>query len=755
MFKNATYPNSSYPYNHLVAIKVIILTFVLITGIITPRKAAMVQKTLPLIFCLLTAFAFQSNAQCVYVTQPGPTEGIDAVCHRYPLCGVPGTPCDTTNRSQSKHIYASSKQLGGVLRIMRSFVKFDLSNFGKVDAAALANSAKLDLYYYRSALNGDEHLNPGNNSFYIERIVEDWADDTIRWAYPVSSGNLRMPAVSPNTTLTTNRLTVSATTNSTQDVSVDMTEMVNFWLEHPDSNFGFRIALVDENVERQVHFCSSDYQDAQFRPKLTIDFPTVIANAGQDTLACQGSTLRLGASGGASYNWTATATGQDILSKYDIRNPFLTASQVQTFEVEAKIGSCSDKDQVFIDFGIPRPARISIPSKDTFLCAGDSIQLEATGGTFFKWSPSEVLSQDNITSPWCKPDESVRIYVSTISAGDKCPGIDSVDIDIRTIANGSVEFSDTTVCLGDSVQLKANGGVFYNWSPADSLNDGSIQNPIAYVRGTTQFTVKIETTNSCPHYDTINVRIIESVSADAGADVDICEGESVQLNAKGSGVFSWDNEETLDDPFSQTPIATPAVTTTYTLTLSGTGACSGTDDVTVTVNPRPTISTSNSDTTICVGENATLTASGTANFWWSTGESSDKVIVKIDEANTKVTYKVVGNDGTCESDTLYLNVTARRCGSPYVIAPKFFSPNGDGINDYFAIKDIKRYENELIVINKWGDVVYRRENYDNRWDGTYNGQNMAEDTYLYVVRVMVNGNWEEEKGTVTILRTRN
>ena len=69
------------------------------------------------------------------------------------------------------------------------------------------------------------------------------------------------------------------------------------------------------------------------------------------------------------------------------------------------------------------------------------------------------------------------------------------------------------------------------------------------------------------------------VRSDAGADVDICEGESVQLNAKGSGVFSWDNEETLDDPFSQTPIATPAVTTTYTLTLSGTGACSGTDDV--------------------------------------------------------------------------------------------------------------------------------------------------------------------------------
>jgi len=59
------------------------------------------------------------------------------------------------------------------------------------------------------------------------------------------------------------------------------------------------------------------------------------------------------------------------------------------------------------------------------------------------------------------------------------------------------------------------------------------------------------------------------------------------------------------------------------------------------------------------------------------------------------------------------------------------------------------------VINKWGDIVFRRTDYDNKWDGTYNGQNVAEDTYMYVVRVKVEGNWQEERGTVSILRTRN
>jgi len=192
----------------------------------------MMHKILPFILLFITAFSFSGKSQCVYVTQPGPTDGIDAVCHRYPLCGLTAIPCDTSNRSTSKHIYAASKQLTGVNRIMRSFVKFDLSQFGKIDATALPTSAILNLYYYRAALAGDEHLNVGNNAFYIERIVTDWKDDTIRWQTPVSSGNLRMPEVTiyPGAK---NRILVPATKTATEDVTVDMTAMVSFWMENP------------------------------------------------------------------------------------------------------------------------------------------------------------------------------------------------------------------------------------------------------------------------------------------------------------------------------------------------------------------------------------------------------------------------------------------------------------------------------------------------------------------------------------------
>lgn len=713
------------------------------------------HKSLPLLLFFMAAFSFTGKSQCSYVAQPGPTDGIDAVCHRYPLCGTANAPCDTTNRSTSKHIYAAAKQLGGVVRVMRSFVKFDLSDFGKIDATALPNSATLNLYYYRNALSGDEHLMPSDNAFYIERIVTDWKDDTIRWAYPAGTGNLRMPEVT-KLTGTANQILVPPTGTPTKDVTIDMTDMVRFWLENPDSNFGFRIRLVNETTERQVHFCSSDYDDAQYRPKLSIDFPTVIASAGVDTLVCAGSSIRLQGSGGAQYKWTPVTSGADILSKYDIPNPILKSTKAQTFEVEVKIGSCSDKDQVFIDYDVPRPAKISKPANDTFLCPGESIQLEAAGGTFFKWSPSDVLNADDITSPICTPTESVMIYVSTNSAGDKCPGKDSVYIEMKDMTVASLSFHDTTICKGDSVQVVATAGkgATFLWSPADSVNDAKIANPIIYVRGTTQLIVKIEDVNACPVQDTIVVKVVESVAVDAGSDMTICAGDTIELNAKGTGTFSWNNTESLSDPFIANPKAFPYQTTTYVLKLSG-SSCVGTDSLTITVNPRPEITATDTEQTVCAGDEVTLSATGTSFYWWNTGESSDKIIIKIDDPNKTQVYKVVGNDGACESDTIYFNITSQRCGAPYVLMPKFFSPNGDGINDYLIVKDIRKYENEIIIINKWGDIVYRKSNYDNRWDGTYNGQQVAEDTYMYIVRVKVENDWKEEKGTLTILRTRN
>jgi len=716
----------------------------------------MIHKTLPCLVLLLGLALTKGYGQCSYTFQPDSSNGIDAVCHRHPLCDIPGNPCDTTVRNNSKHIYATAREKGGITKKIRSFIKFDLDHFGKVDPTALPNKVTLDLYFYRNASKDDQHITTGgSNAFYIERIIERWDDDTLRWQYPVSSGNERMPTVAFGAG-SRNRLLIPATTSNTQDVTIDMTEMVSFWLARPDSNFGFRIRLADETPERQVHFCSSNYPDAQFRPKLSIDFPKVVAGAGKDLLICQGTTGRLNASGGASYVWYPLAASNDVLSKYDVKEPFLSATKQQSFEVEASIGSCTDRDTVFIDFGIPKPASITSPTTDDItICRGKPVQFAASGGTFFRWLPLALFGSDTTSpNPTATPLTSTRVYVEVLSAGEKCPGLDSVDIRVLRNIDGWVRDSNKTICDGDSAKLEAFGGVDYKWSPANQWGDSTGSSIYVAPTTTQEYVVEIGGVNACPDTDTILVEVVKSVSIDAGEDDTICAGDTLTFKVAGTGTFVWNNTQSLSDPLSGETKAYPSVTTEYIVKLfDGGTSCEGIDTITITVDPVPTITTNITDTTICADEEVTLTATGADTWSWSVGnETSDKIIIRIEDVNVDSVIRVQGITGRCTSATTAIRLKTLRCTDPYVIIPKYFSPNGDGIKDRFVVEDIERYDNEVIIINKWGDIVYRADNYNNRWDGTYYGQDMAEDTYMYVVRVNVDDEWINYRGTVTILR---
>lgn len=721
----------------------------------------MLHKNLPLILLLSLLSAFGAKSQCIYPAQPGRIDGIDAICHRYPICSDPNTPCDTTNKGDTRRFTALASTKGGVPRIMRSFMKFDLSDFGTITSDGLPTSAKLDLYFLRNGTTDDEHINPGGafgNALFLERVTQDWAEDTIRWQFPASSGNLRMPTVTTKKT-PKDIVLIPATTSGTQDITVDLTEMVKFWLEQPDSNFGFRIRLAEENTSspRQVNFCSSDYPDANYRPRLEIDFPKVVASAGKDTIVCSGRSILLDGSGGSDYLWIPLDASNDILSKYDVPNPRLKGTKAQSFEVEVSIGTCSDRDQVAIDFGVPSAAEITVPTgEDTTLCEGDSIQLSARGGSFYNWLPAEAVDNNTSPNPYAKAKQNTRVYVEVRSAGDRCPGIDSFDLKILKQTQGAVAFADSTICSGDEIQLGASGGIFYSWTPADSLNNANIDNPIAKVKGTTEFVVTINNVNSCADTQRVKITVSGGVSFDAGPDQTICRGDTLQLNVPGTGTFTWNNSQTLDDPFVGNPKAFPTSTTTYVINLVDADKCTGTDELTINVNPVPVISVSASDSLVCPKELVTLTATGAVNYVWSTGETTSEKSASIDDENSETTYKVIGDDGNCESDTAYITIRTERCSGDLVLVPKYFSPNGDGVMDNFIIQDIRKYENEVIIFNKWGDVIFQKRNYDNRWNGVYNGREVAEDTYMYLVRVKPTGEeaYTDYKGTLTILRSK-
>ncbi len=59
--------------------------------------------------------------------------------------------------------------------------------------------------------------------------------------------------------------------------------------------------------------------------------------------------------------------------------------------------------------------------------------------------------------------------------------------------------------------------------------------------------------------------------------------------------------------------------------------------------------------------------------------------------------------------------------------------HGDNRNNRFIINEIEQYpNNKILILNRWGDTVYETENYQNKWQGTYNGKPLPEATYYYI-----------------------
>ncbi|WP_231459145.1 MULTISPECIES: gliding motility-associated C-terminal domain-containing protein [unclassified Pedobacter] len=69
-----------------------------------------------------------------------------------------------------------------------------------------------------------------------------------------------------------------------------------------------------------------------------------------------------------------------------------------------------------------------------------------------------------------------------------------------------------------------------------------------------------------------------------------------------------------------------------------------------------------------------------------------------------------------------------------IITNNFLTPNGDGKNDFFVVKGLEKYlNNKIKIVDRAGRVIYSAVNYQNDWDGYYNGQPLAEDTYYYLI----------------------
>ena len=231
----------------------------------------------------------------------------------------------------------------------------------------------------------------------------------------------------------------------------------------------------------------------------------VSLSLGGDSTIClkDDITLRLN-SDALQYSWTPSAT----LTDAGIANPVATPTDATTtYTVIASIGKCTATDQIVIRT-VPYPKANA--GKDSTICFGNSIQLQATGGSIYNWSPPRFLNSTNIPNPIAQNPRADTRYVVEVRDVIGCPKpvYDTVLITVaRIIADAGPR--DTSVVLGQPLQLNASGSTNYLWLPATWLNRNNIANPIALPQENIEYVVAVSNKQGCTAMDTIAVKVFK------------------------------------------------------------------------------------------------------------------------------------------------------------------------------------------------------------------------------------------------------
>ncbi len=375
------------------------------------------------------------------------------------------------------------------------------------------------------------------------------------------------------------------------------------------------------------------------------------AKAGFDATICLGGSTQLNASGGISYHWNPSSG----LSNSNIANPLASPLTTTIYSVTVTDSNgCTASDEVKITVNALPIANAGI---DTAICKGNSLQLNATGGISYNWSPSVGLSNTTIPNPIASPTVTTN-YIVTVGNISGCISKDTIRITVNPLPNAFAG-NDISICQGSGAALNASGGTTYRWVPAIGLSNANISNPIASPAATTDYIVFVTNNFGCIKSDTLTVKVNPNPKPNAGLDAIICEGNSIILNASTAKTYSWSPIAGLSNNAIRNPIANPNITTNYILTVTDSNGCAGTDTVNITVlqNPLPKI---NGDISVCKNSSwkEYCIHNTSNNINWSI---SNGVILNGQGTNCiKVHWSDTGNNGV-------IKVSEHQWVSPYCI----------------------------------------------------------------------------------------
>ena len=312
--------------------------------------------------------------------------------------------------------------------------------------------------------------------------------------------------------------------------------------------------------------------------------PIPVVGAGIDQVICVGTAVTLTANNpnGAGITWdNGVADGV----------AFVPAAGTITYTVTANLAGCIATDQVNVTAN-PSPI-ISVAYTDPTICGGSDGTITISG---LAAATNYNVSYNNgaLIGPNAMVSNGAgEIIITGLVAGSytgftvELNGCTSSDNSILNLVDPNAPIVgagvDQTVCQGTAVTLTANNpdGATITWN--NGVTDGVAFNPAV---GTTNYTVTANLAG-CISTDQVTVTVNPTPTINAGSDQSVCEGTQITLIGNGAGVggnYVWDN-----GALNNTPFNPPVGTTIYTVTGTSAAGCFNTDQVSVTINPKPAV----------------------------------------------------------------------------------------------------------------------------------------------------------------------
>ena len=359
-----------------------------------------------------------------------------------------------------------------------------------------------------------------------------------------------------------------------------------------------------------------------------------IVNAGGNVEGCAGTDVRVGFSPTATgvgpfiYSWSPSIGLSDPRSS----NPIITLTTTTVYTVVVTdANGCTGADAVSV---IVHQNPMADAGADVTLvaCAADSAMLggspPASGGTApytFNWTPIGGLSSATDPNPFVSHLGSSTLYTLEVTDQYGCSDADQARVNVTNSSLFAEGGNDVSVCQGAFAPVTlggfptATGGTpsySYAWSPATGLSSASVANPLSFPTQTTLYTVVVTDATGCIATDTVRFTIHAKPSVNAGVNDTICAGTCITLGGNptanttpGPFTYNWQPTLYLNDPSLANPLACPAGTVTYAVTVTDQLGCFNSASITIKVNTNP-VADAGADRSVVSCKDACVTTGG-------------------------------------------------------------------------------------------------------------------------------------------------